>query len=79
MKLCDSGGTIYYGIPNVSKHVISIFVLMMYKSIITNICSINGINMLLYYDIDMDSDGISFNNTCVSKPLNSEYCCQFRL
>ena len=42
----------------------------MYKSIITNIGSINGIHMLLRNANDMDASGISFNNTCVSKPLS---------
>ena len=44
---------------------------MMYKSIITNIGSPNGINMLLNDANDMDAAFISDTNTCVSKPLSS--------
>ena len=46
---------------------------MMYKSIITNIGSPNGINMLLNNDNDMDAAFISGNNTCVFKDFECEY------
>ena len=69
IELCDSGGTISYGIPNVSKNIIILCLWMMHKSIITNIGSPNGIKMFLNDANDMYAAFISGNNNCVLKPL----------